>query len=122
MKAGRPSLHIRARWISVGLPNGGRSLFKLDNKGNICSINEDVNIERKECVGIKPVARRKKTIQGSKPKTNPNNRSQKIFSTINEYESDLLIPASDQGLKYTNQELELSVQDYHEEEMAWFLI
>jgi hypothetical protein len=34
MKAGRPSYHIRSRWISV-MWNGGLLYFELDTKGNL---------------------------------------------------------------------------------------
>jgi hypothetical protein len=34
MKAGRPSYHIRAKWITVQLPQGA-VYFELDQKGNL---------------------------------------------------------------------------------------
>jgi hypothetical protein len=34
MKAGRPSYHVRAKWLTVSLPQG-MIYFELDSKGNL---------------------------------------------------------------------------------------
>jgi hypothetical protein len=38
MKAGRPSYHIRAKWITVATPQG-LVYFELDRKGNLIGKN-----------------------------------------------------------------------------------
>ncbi|KAH0787185.1 hypothetical protein GPJ56_008899 [Histomonas meleagridis] len=38
MKAGRPTYHVKAKWISVCNQDGTSSYYELDNKGNLTDI------------------------------------------------------------------------------------
>lgn len=35
MKSGRPSFHIKGKWVVVNIPGSQRMAFKLDDKGNV---------------------------------------------------------------------------------------
>jgi hypothetical protein len=41
MRTGRPSFHIKARWITLDLPSGSY-YYQLDDKGNLIQTNREV--------------------------------------------------------------------------------